>query len=206
MNFWHPAAASFGGVFVLLHLLYKYNGVYPRLYERPLVKRTGGCVGYLCEEKRSLWQLLYWLDKFFVLYFVYNNYDVSTTEYTNMTYAALTIFFILEIFFVYKLAFSKEARDYNVARTIRACSIGACMISTIFYAYSDIITDVNTFTFLFFCGRTVFYDGFLYAFGGCSGDHQMAQSAITQNGQDEYAAPETYGGSEGARIFVPGEA
>lgn len=204
MNFWTPSSASFGCVLVLLHFLYWYNGVYPRLYQRPLIERDGGCLWYLFAEKRSFGQFLYWLGVFFVLYYIFINYG-GGGEYSDVSFAALTFYFIFEIFFVYKMAFSKEARDYNFCRTIKSLSIASSLAFGVFYAYSSVVDDFNTFIVLFFCLRSLLYDGFLYAFGGCSGDHQMAQSAITQNDLDEYASSGQYSVPEGARIFVPSE-
>lgn len=185
-SFFRPSAATFCGVYILLHLLYFYNGVYPRLYETPLGKRDGLWCGYFLRDPRSFGQFLSWLGIIFCVVFIWDNYGCSG-EMLDVSYAMLTAYFITEILFLYRMTGAKESRDYNFCRSVKIFGVLFCLFSGVFYGYSDGAQIEYGIFFIFFCGRSLLYDGYLYSLGGCSGYHQIAKSAINQKGLYTYA-------------------
>jgi len=172
-SFFKPSAPSFGAICVLLHALYYYKDAYPRLYEKPLEKRKFSRVGYLCSEKRAFGQFLYWLNCILIFYFLYDYYYVDD-EMTTMAYAVFTFYFLFEIFFIYRMRVATEARDYRVAKTIKLFGVLCGILAPTFYFFSG---DDDAFTGIILAVtglRALLYDGYLFALGGCSQDHQMA--------------------------------
>ena len=186
-NFFRPSAPTFCGVLVCLHLLYYYNGVYPRLYEESLVKRDGLWCGYFIREPRSFGQFLYWLGLIFCILFMLENYSCGEDEMLDVVYGMLTGYFIIEIFFLYRMTVSNESRAYNFCRSIKLAGVAFCLLSGVFYCYSDYFDAGYGGFFLYFCGRSLLYDGYLYSLGGCSGYHQIAKSGINQKSMYSYA-------------------
>jgi len=186
-SFFKPSAPAFGVVLVLLHFLYYYKDLYPRLYEKPLADRPGGRLGYLCVEKRAFGQFLYWTNFCLLLYFCYDYYYVDD-EMIAMVYAALTFHFIFEIFFIYRMRTATDSRDYRVSKIIKLFGVLCCTLAPVFYFFSG---DGDTFTTILFVLiglRSLFYDGFLFALGGCSMHHQMAVVALRAGNLNDYAA------------------
>lgn len=185
-SFFKPSAPTFGAVLCVVHFLYYHKDVYPRLYEKPLAERSGGRLSYLCAEKRAFGQFLYWTN-IGILFYVFYDYYYVDDEMITMMYALQTFYFILEIFFIYRMRTASEARDYRISKTIKLFGVLCSILTPVFYFFSG-DDDTLIGVLLVLVGlRSLLYDGYLFSLGGCSRDHQMAIVPLRQSNLSEYA-------------------
>lgn len=191
-SFFKPSALCFAGIFLLLNLLYKYNDLYPRLYQKPIEPRTEGvCSGYWCRERRVFAQFLYWIDFILLCIFLYLNYDACECEFDVMVYAMATVHFILETLFIFRMRmYVSTPRDFRISKSVKIFSVAFVILMTIFYFYTSRDGEYSSFfdfVIVVYVFRSFVYDGFLFALGGYSTDHQMATSTINQTKLTSYA-------------------